>query len=235
MNEVFITYRREETGGQVARLFQGLEGRLGRGRVFRDVASIEAGQVFTEVIAAALGSCRVALVVIGGRWLSARDADGRRRLDHEDDLVRREIEAVLAGKNVTVIPVLVGEVQMPREEDLPESLKPLAGRHAFRVSTDSDQQWEFDVGLLAERIEGVLGAPQLRPGSPIRAPSGFSLWALFSAAVIFLVALVLQAVREPNFVVTAVASLGLALSRWSHSGDRRDRVAGCCRPKSLAA
>lgn len=73
-----------------------------------DVDSIEPGLDFREVIAEAVGGCDVLLAIIGPNWLSAADFLGGRRLDDSDDLVRLEIEAVLA-KGVRVIPVLIGE------------------------------------------------------------------------------------------------------------------------------
>ena len=74
---------------------------------------------------AAVGSCAVLLVVIGGWWLTATGEDGRRRLDDPGDFVRLEIEAALA-RHVRVIPVLVDGARMPRAADLPASLEGLA-------------------------------------------------------------------------------------------------------------
>jgi hypothetical protein len=58
---------------------------------------------------------------------------------HSDDFVRVEIEARLRlGKRV--IPVLVNDADMPRGEDLPEPLKPLARRNAVRLTHDRSIQ-----------------------------------------------------------------------------------------------
>jgi len=89
--------------------------------VFIDVASIEPGVDFAEVITRAVGSCDVLLAVIGPGWLTAPDEAGQRRLDDPDDLVRLEVEAALA-RDVRVIPVLVEDATMPRRKDLPEDL-----------------------------------------------------------------------------------------------------------------
>jgi hypothetical protein len=106
--------------------------RLGAGRVFKDVDTIEPGDDFAEVITGAVQACAVLLAVIGGRWLTAAGPDGR-RLDDPDDFVRLEIEAALA-RGVRVIPVLVDGTTMPRPVQLPASLAPLARRQAIELS-----------------------------------------------------------------------------------------------------
>jgi hypothetical protein len=129
---VFICYRREDAGYPAGWLCDLLAGRLGVGRVFKDVDSIEPGDDFAEVITEAVQSCAVLLAVIGGRWLAAAGQEGR-RLDDPGDLVRLEIEAALA-RGVRVIPVLVDGAQMPRPDQLPASLAPLARRQAIALS-----------------------------------------------------------------------------------------------------
>jgi hypothetical protein len=79
-----------------------------------------------------VAQCDVLLVIIGENWLVAKDDEGKRRLDNEGDFVRIEIASALkSGKRV--IPVLVNEADMPRPEDLPELLKPLARRNAVAI------------------------------------------------------------------------------------------------------
>jgi hypothetical protein len=101
-------------------------------RVFVDVDTIEPGLDFAEAIAAAVGSCRVLLALIGDRWMDSTDRKGRRKLDDANDLVRLEIQAALE-RNVRVIPVLVDGVAMPTAEELPPSLVGLARRQAFEL------------------------------------------------------------------------------------------------------
>ena len=129
---VFISYRREDSGYPAGWLFDQLADRLGAGRVFKDVDSIEPGDDFADVITVAVQSCTVLLAVIGARWLAAAGPDGR-RLDDPGDFVRLEIEAALT-RGVRVIPVLVDGARMPRPDQLPASLAPLARRQAIEVS-----------------------------------------------------------------------------------------------------
>jgi hypothetical protein len=129
---VFICYRREDSGYPAGWLSDLLAARLGGDRVFKDVDSIEPGDDFIEVITGAVRSCAVLLAVIGSRWLVAAGPEGR-RLDDPYDLVRLEIEAALA-RGVRVIPVLVDNAQMPRPDQLPASLAPLARRQGIALS-----------------------------------------------------------------------------------------------------
>src|SRR6476659_5164980 len=70
-------------------------------------------------------------ISIAGR-LDAKDEAGQCRLQQPDDFVAIEIAAALA-RNIRVIPVLVDGARMPKESELPDSLKPLARRQAAEV------------------------------------------------------------------------------------------------------
>ncbi|HTU54044.1 MAG TPA: toll/interleukin-1 receptor domain-containing protein, partial [Acetobacteraceae bacterium] len=87
---VFISYRRADAAGSAGRLYDRLVGALGTDRVFMDVAGIESGEDFAEIIDATLASCSVFIVVIGRNWLTAADEYGRRRVDQPADWVRVE-------------------------------------------------------------------------------------------------------------------------------------------------
>ena len=95
---------------------------------------------------------------IGPRWLTAVDEEGRRRLDHPDDLVRLEIEAALR-RDILVVPVLLQGAQMPKATDLPESLKPLARRNALEMR---DARWRVDFDVLAGGLERIAAVPPAR-------------------------------------------------------------------------
>ncbi|MDV7395171.1 toll/interleukin-1 receptor domain-containing protein, partial [Arthrospira platensis SPKY1] len=116
---VFISYRREETAGFAGRLYDRLVSRFGRERIFMDVEGIDPGVDFVEAIERAVASCRALVVVIGPGWSSVADKNGNRRLDDPQDFVRLETAAALR-RSIRVLPVLVNDANMPREEDLPE-------------------------------------------------------------------------------------------------------------------
>jgi hypothetical protein len=77
---IFISYRRQESSHLAGRLYDRLAERFGEERVFMDVATIDLGVDFAEVITRAVGTCQVLLAVIGSQWVTVADADGRRRL-----------------------------------------------------------------------------------------------------------------------------------------------------------
>jgi hypothetical protein len=155
--DTFISYRREDTSGYAGRLRDELEERLGRGRVFRDVDTLRPGQDFVHEIQARLARCTTFLVLIGRDWIQMRDAQGRRRLEQDDDYVRLEIETALARRDLLVVPVLVEGAPMPAAADLPASLTSLARRQAISLRDDT---WEADVDRLASLIgEGRRASP----------------------------------------------------------------------------
>jgi hypothetical protein len=129
---VFISYRRQETAPYARLLHEELTKRLGAHQVFMDVDSIDVGVDFVEAIEQAVDACQILLALVGPRWLTITDAEGQRRLDNPDDIVRLEIEAALA-RNVRVIPVLVDNTPMPSPQQLPDSLKSLARRNRPRA------------------------------------------------------------------------------------------------------
>jgi hypothetical protein len=116
---IFVSYRRADTGNQAGWLADRLAGHFGRSQVVRDVDSIQLGNDFADVIAAAVTSCDVLLALIGHQWLAAAPGG--------DDYVRVEIEAALT-RGVQVIPVLVDGARMPTAAELPPGLTLLAQR-----------------------------------------------------------------------------------------------------------
>lgn len=155
MDTIFISYRRDESAGHAGRIYDRLREKFGRDRVFMDVSAIEPGVDFVEAIDRAVGSCTVLLVVIGRRWLECIDATGRRRLDDPKDFVRLEVSTALR-RNIRVVPVLVQDAAMSREETLPDELKLLARRNAIEIN---DTHWDSDLAQLVETLERVLTGP----------------------------------------------------------------------------
>jgi hypothetical protein len=133
MSTIFISYRREDSGGYTGRLHDRLVQEWGKDRVFIDIDNIEPGEDFVEVIERVLTECGVMVVVVGPRWLTATDAKGRRRIDSASDYHRMEIEAALK-RSVRIIPVLMGGAEMPEQEELPDALKAFARRNAIEIS-----------------------------------------------------------------------------------------------------
>jgi hypothetical protein len=149
---VFISYRREDTG-PYARLLEGFLGEhLPGTHVFMDQDSIEAGTNLTEVIESAVGSSVVFIALIGRQWLTSVDDYGQRRLDDPDDYVRSEIQAALQ-RRVRVILVLVDGARVPRPQQLPNDLRQLARLHALEMSYSP---FEYDETRLRTVIQMIL-------------------------------------------------------------------------------
>ncbi len=163
---IFITYRREESAWQADRLFGLLEARFGEGMVFRDVASIQPGDKFAEVINAAVARCDVLLALIGSAWSTATGKDGRRRLADPEDFVRLEIEGALRH-DVRVIPVLIDGAQMPRRADLPASLADLVELQAFELALS---HFGPDTEQLIRALEGYVAVQAPQPSATVRMP-----------------------------------------------------------------
>ena len=144
--KIFINYRRGDDPGFAQALFARLEHAFPPEQLFMDVDNIKPGLDFVHVLERQVAECDVLISVIGKNWIDARDETGGRRLDNPDDFVRIEIESALA-QNKRVIPALVGQASMPRADELPASMKPLARRNAVRLT---HERFKADIdGLIA--------------------------------------------------------------------------------------
>jgi hypothetical protein len=145
---VFVSYRRADTAQIAGRVFDGLVASYGIDNVFKDVDSIPLGADFRVVIRESISKCDVMIILIGQHWLDAPGETGR-RLDDANDFVRLEIEEALRN-GVRVIPLLVDGASMPRDVQLPETLRELAYRNATIVRPDPD--FHRDMGRVVEAI-----------------------------------------------------------------------------------
>jgi hypothetical protein len=153
----------------------------------------------------------VLLAVIGPRWVSLTDADGKRRLDDPNDYTRLEIVTALRRRDVRVIPVLVEGAQMPDSNQLPEDLQPLCRRNAIELT---DKRWEYDVTQLRDTLKKSLGfEPSPRPEPPIPPPMPGAIpwyrrltgrqWAYVVGGVVVLAVIVEQgSYVEPDYMPT---------------------------------
>lgn len=166
MSDIFISYRRSDNSHAAGRLHDALRAHLPAERIFMDVDFIPPGADFVEVLEEKVSACKVLLAVIGQGWLQAADANGRRRLDNPNDLVRIEIVAALTRK-IRVVPVLVDGAIMPGAESLPDELKALARRNAVEITHG---RFGSDVARLLKGL-GLVIAPPTDPAQRVRAGS----------------------------------------------------------------
>jgi formylglycine-generating enzyme required for sulfatase activity len=172
MPKIFVSYRRDDSIAIAGRVYDRLVGHFGEDSVFMDVDAIPIGVDFRKHLTDAVAECDVLLAVIGDQWLTVSQK-GQRRLDDPRDFVRIEIEAALQ-RGVPVVPVLVGTVGMPGEDDLPDGLKPLAFRHAARLDVGQDFRVHVERLIRAlERLGGKTGpaTPAVKPVAAQAAPA----------------------------------------------------------------
>ena len=143
---IFVSYRTADAAFAAGRIWDRLREEFSSADVFRDVQSVAMGDNVFVAIGDALESCCVLLAVIGPRWLGGEHRDIR--LKNEGDYVRIEIEAALA-RGIEVIPLLIGQVEMPTRDQVPDSLEPFLGLAAHRVR---DESFDRDIAPLVERL-----------------------------------------------------------------------------------
>jgi hypothetical protein len=155
MTSIFISYRRDDSAGHAGRLFDRLVARYGAAAIFIDHYDLPPGSDFSATIESHIHQSRVVLAVIGPHWLEARDAEGKLRLSQPEDFVRRELlHALSAGKQI--IPVLVGGVRMPSENEFPSDLAPLARLQACELR---DSRFDDDFEALMACLSSLSGEP----------------------------------------------------------------------------
>jgi hypothetical protein len=162
---IFISYRRDDAGGEAGRLFDDLTRSFGSDTVFMDVAGIEPGMDFRKAIDDNVAGCGVCLVVIGPHWLDIASQTGGRRLDDPNDFVRLEVASALK-RNIAVIPVLVHGATMPPVDRLPEDLTDLAYRNAVELTL---ARWPSDVALLVNALQHYVHVSPMTAGDTVHA------------------------------------------------------------------
>jgi hypothetical protein len=132
MTKVFLSYRREDSGGYAGRIQDQLAQALGSEVLFMDVDAIPLGANFVTVLHSEVAKCDVLLAVIGRNWIDARDEYGNRRLENPNDFVLVEIRAALQ-RNIPVVPILVDGATIPHVSQLPKELEELSFRNGIDV------------------------------------------------------------------------------------------------------
>ena len=166
MAKIFLSYRRSDSAYVAANLSDKLQQHFGRDSVFFDIDTIPLGVDFREYIGNAVGQCDVLLAVIGDQWVRAVDAQGNRRIDNPSDFVRVEIESALK-RDIPVIPVLVGETEMPSADDLPEAIQSIVYRNATELRAGRDLRQHID--LLIQGLESLFKLKNVPQEKPIAA------------------------------------------------------------------
>ena len=176
LESIFLSYRRDDSAGYAGRLAEHLSSEFGHKHVFMDVQDIVPGQDFTQAIENTISACQAVIVVIGPRWV----ADLKQR-GGQDDFVLHEVSAALR-RNVTVIPVLVGDTTMPSAADLPESIASLSRRQALEIR---DARFEDDTKVLVQSLRLIPGFSTVSVGTRHRVVGWILAGAILLAAAAF--------------------------------------------------
>ncbi|TNC81289.1 MAG: hypothetical protein C9356_09285 [Oleiphilus sp.] len=149
--KIFINYRRESLDGAdqnfVNRLKNFLSNAFPPQGIFLDSHSIPPASHFDDVIKEAINTSDVMLSVIGENWLQTLKEN---EASDSKDFVVDEITHAISNK-VAIVPVIVERARLPREADLPESIRGMLFRNAIHVRI-ADQQFENDLGQLVESL-----------------------------------------------------------------------------------
>lgn len=155
MAGIFISYRRDDSGGEARRIWDGLARRFGADQVFIDSVTLEPGEDFVKAIHQKVAFCDVVVAVIGPGWLDSAGADGRRRLDDPEDWVRVELAAALEH-GIRLVPALVRGARLPDAGALPEPLAALTNHQAIALRPATFERDVERLGAgLARRLPGT--------------------------------------------------------------------------------
>ena len=162
MRDIFISYRRDDAQGHAGRLWDHLQKAFGPDRLFYDQRAVNPGELWSERIDRGLREAQIILALIGSGWLEAKDAQGRRRLENPEDVVRRELAVSLAAGK-TVIPILIEDTRLPVADRLPPELAPLAGTLQYQTLRSQEDLYQTGVRRLLEQLREQLTTASGRP------------------------------------------------------------------------
>jgi pterin-4a-carbinolamine dehydratase len=158
---IFISYRRDDDAARAVMLDRIISGTFNepaqpsKVRIYRDTSE-RLGATWPEEVRDRCSSADIVLVVIGPKWLEAKDQYARRRIDQVDDWVRQEIEL---ARDRTVIPIAFGGIGIPPSEALPEAISYLASRRGVSVR---DEFVDTDLQPVLLAIEQRLPSAEIR-------------------------------------------------------------------------
>lgn len=162
MPTIFISYRRNDSGGHAGRIHDRLRQWFPVDELFIDVNSIGWGQDFPKELDDAVRMAKAILVLIGPDWGPSLNC---RASSPHVDFVRREISISLQRwktDEVAILPILVGGAKMPSIDDLDRGVADDIGKlldiqgREFPMDVTS---WDFQFKRLLRCLSGIEGIP----------------------------------------------------------------------------
>ena len=160
---IFLSYRRADSEWVAGRLRQDLVEHFGKKRVFQDQEHIGPADMWDTSIDEALRDCRIGIVVVGPRWLDRPEGTQRARIEEDDDVLRREIKALIQ-KNKRIV-VLMTPGAPPPPWELPGDIAEFNRCQALRIAPDT---WRQVVDEVVQTIRPLL-RPEARTFPPPQA------------------------------------------------------------------
>lgn len=170
--KMFISYRRDDTGGDAGWLNDTLNQLLGSGSTFFDLSSIVPGRDFEVELKRALSQTTFLLALIGPDWETIEDSVHKPRLYDEDDYVRMELLTAIEN-GVPIVPVLLNRDSVPNATDLPDILRPITKLEAFEIRR---KRWIDDVAALLRKLDIDLDPEEDRQARQVSAMIEWKRW-----------------------------------------------------------
>lgn len=136
-DNLFISYRRQESSHVAGRIYDHLEREFGQSKVFLDVEAIPIGSDFRSQIRGALLDCTAMVLVIGRRWSKLFERGVFGSWGDRVDYVPTEIELALEH-SVRILPILVDGAEMPQKATLPKSVRQVCHLQAAPIRAGLD-------------------------------------------------------------------------------------------------
>jgi hypothetical protein len=84
MSEIYISYRQNDSDYSSDFIHRQLVQHFGKDAIVKDISETASGENLKASVEQALSKCKVMLVIIGPKWLSATNEGGQRCLDNPD-------------------------------------------------------------------------------------------------------------------------------------------------------
>jgi WD40 repeat protein len=148
MNEIFISYRRDDGPERAQLIAEHLKKSFGEDKVFLDTSRLSPGAHFPYELENAVKAAKLIIAMIGPSW---RGIDKKKdRLREDGDWVSRELELALTNPHTKLFPVFVNAAESKESfENLPDSISRISDLNAIPLR---NLEFERDILHLIAQI-----------------------------------------------------------------------------------